>query len=210
MFELFFTYLAVLARHRTSPGSDERERYLAYCAGQGLARETLLRIARELLVVAERFDVTGGRQITRLEIEAAAGKWVRHQRRRRRGGRGQWSRQLFIQVATDWLRFLELLAASPDGKLNIHSDQINDFIAHSRDERGLSPRTVSHRRWQVERFLKHISSDKASIADIRIMRESKRRWRLSIRVTQPGRGGERMTSTEPGSAFRRHVSAWAG
>jgi site-specific recombinase XerC len=45
-----------------------------------------------------------------------------------------------------------LLAVSPDGKLNIHSDQIDDFIAHLRDERGLSPRTVSHRRWQVERF----------------------------------------------------------
>jgi integrase/recombinase XerD len=152
MFESLFAYPAVLARHQTGPGSAERGRYLAHCAGQGLARETLLRIARELLVVAERLDVTVGHQITRLEIEAAAGKWVRHQRRRRRGGRGECSRQLFIQVATDWLRFLELLAVSPDGKLNIHSDQIDDFIAHLRDERGLSPRTVSHRRWQVERF----------------------------------------------------------
>jgi hypothetical protein len=115
MFETLFTYSAVLARHKTGPGSAERQRYLAHCAGQGLARETLLHIARELLVVAERLDVTAGHQITRLEIEAAAGKWVRHQRRRRRGGRGEWSRQLFIQIATDWLRFLELLAVSPAG-----------------------------------------------------------------------------------------------
>ena len=168
MFEALFTYPAVLARHQTGPGSAERGRYLAHCAGQGLARETLLRIARELLVVAERLDVTVGHQITRLEIEAAARKWVRHQRRRRRGGRGEWSRQLFIQVAIDWLRFLELLAESPDGKLNIHSDQVDDFIAHLRDERGLSPRTVSHQRWQVERFLRHVSSTKASIADIAV------------------------------------------
>ncbi len=112
--------------------------------------------------------MTVGHQITRLEIETAAGKWVRHQRRRRRGGRGEWSRRLFVQVATDWLRFLELLAVLPDGKLNIHSDQIDDFIAHLRDERGLSPRTVSHQRWQVERFLRHVSSAKASIADIAV------------------------------------------
>jgi hypothetical protein len=168
MFETLFTYPAVLARYQTGPGSAERGRYLAHCAGQGLARETLLRIARELLVVAERLDVTVGHQITRLEIETAAGKWVRHQRRRRRGGRGEWSRRLFVQVATDWLRFLELLAVLPDGKLNIHSDQIDDFIAHLRDERGLSPRTVSHQRWQVERFLRHVSSAKASIADIAV------------------------------------------
>ena len=168
MFETLFTYSAVLTRHQTGPGSAERRRYLAHCAGQGLARKTLLRIARELLVVAERLDVTVGHQITRLEIEAAAGKWVRHQRRRRRAGRGEWSRQLFIQVATDWLRFLELLAVSPDGRLNIHSDRIDDFIAHLRDERGLSPRTVSHRRWHVEKFLRHVSSAKASIADLAV------------------------------------------
>jgi hypothetical protein len=159
MLETLFTYPAVLARHQMGPGSAERGRYLAHCAAQGLARETLLHIARELLVVAERLDVTAGQQITRLEIEAAAGKWVRHQRRRRRGGRGEWSRQLFIQIAADWLRFLELLAVSPAGRL-IHSDQIDDFIAHLSDERGLSPRTVSHRRWQVERFLRHISPPK--------------------------------------------------
>jgi site-specific recombinase XerD len=119
-------------------------------------------------VIAERIDVTVGHEVTRREIEVAAGKWLRHQRKQRRAGRGEWSRQLFIQVATDWLRFLELLAASPDGKPNIHSEQVDDFIAYLRDERGLSPRTVSHRRWQVERFLRHVSSDKASIADIAV------------------------------------------
>src|SRR5664279_6637113 len=87
MFETLFTYPAVLTRHQTGPGAAERGRYLAHCAGQGLSRKTLLRIARELLVVAERLDVTVGHQIARLEIEAAAGKWVRHQRRRRRAGR---------------------------------------------------------------------------------------------------------------------------
>ena len=38
MFETLFTYPAVLARYQTGPGSAERGRYLAHCAGQGLAR----------------------------------------------------------------------------------------------------------------------------------------------------------------------------
>jgi len=168
MFESLFIYPAVLRRHQTGPGTAERERYLTHCAGLGLARETLLRIARELLVVAERIDVTLGRQVTGREIGVAAGKWMRHQRKRRRAGRGEWSRQLFIQVAIDWLRFLGLLEDSPSRKPSTHSRQVDDFIAYLRDERGLSPRTIASRRWQVERFLLLLSSDKASIADIAV------------------------------------------
>ena len=40
MFEILFTYPAVLARHQTGPAAAERGSYLAHCAGQGLARET--------------------------------------------------------------------------------------------------------------------------------------------------------------------------
>jgi site-specific recombinase XerD len=168
VFESLFIYPAVLTRHQTGPGAAERERYLTHCAGLGLARETLLRIARELLVVAERIDVTLGRQVTGREIAVAAGKWMRHQRKRRRADQGEWSRQLFIQVAIDWLRFLGLLEDSPDRKPSTHSRQVDNFIAYLRDERGLSPRTIASRRWQVERFLVLLSSDKASIADIAV------------------------------------------
>jgi len=168
MFDTLFTYPAALARHQTGPGAVQRERYLAHCASLGLGRATLLRIARELLVVAERIDVTAGHQVTRREIEGAARHWARHQRRRRRADRGEWSRQLFIQVATDWLRFLALLVELPDRNRTVHSEQVEDFIAHLRDERGLSPRTVSGQRWQVEAFLRHVSPGKASIADISI------------------------------------------
>ena len=42
MFEILFAYRKVLARHQAGPAAADRERYLAYCAGQGAARETLL------------------------------------------------------------------------------------------------------------------------------------------------------------------------
>src|SRR5262252_2746831 len=61
MFEVLFIYPKVLARHQAGPAALDRERYLAHCAGQGAAHGTLLRIARELLVIAERIDVTVGK-----------------------------------------------------------------------------------------------------------------------------------------------------
>jgi integrase/recombinase XerD len=41
MFETLFKYPRVLARHREGPVADARERFLTYCAEQGLARESL-------------------------------------------------------------------------------------------------------------------------------------------------------------------------
>ena len=53
MFETLFKYPRVLARHREGPVADARERFLVHCAEQGLAQESLLRTAREVLIIAE-------------------------------------------------------------------------------------------------------------------------------------------------------------
>jgi hypothetical protein len=54
MFDTLFHYPRVLERHRTGPAADERERFLAYCASGGAAHSTLLCLAPELLVIAQR------------------------------------------------------------------------------------------------------------------------------------------------------------
>ena len=84
MFETLFKYPGVLVRHRDGPFADLRERFLIHCANQGLAHATLLGVARELLVVARRIDLTANRRFNLQEIEAAADRWFRHQKRRRR------------------------------------------------------------------------------------------------------------------------------
>jgi integrase len=169
MFEVLFIYPKVLARHRAGPAALDRERYLAHCAGQGAAHGTLLRIARELLVIADRIDVTVGKSVTRSEIDAAARAWARQQKRRCRAGSEQWSRHLFAQVAAAWLRFLGMLEDQPHSERNaFFSEHVDEFIAHLRDERGLSASTVANRRWQVEGFLDYVSSSKASIASITV------------------------------------------
>lgn len=168
MFEVLFAYPKVLARHQTGPAAADRERYLAHCAGLGAARETLLRIARELLAIAERIDVTTGDSVTRSEIAAAARAWARQQKRRCRADSGEWSQQLFNQAAVAWLRFLGILKDLPHDRRSIFSGHIDDFIAHLRDERGLSPRTICCQQWQIEGFLEHVSSSRASMASITV------------------------------------------
>jgi site-specific recombinase XerD len=169
MFEGLFTYPNVLARHQQGPESSKRACYLTRLAGQGAARETLLRIARELLIIAERLDLSAGRRIGHEEIEAAAQRWAEYQHTRKRTGGEKWSKRLFQDVAAAWLRFLGQLEEPSVGEPKIHSEHVDDFIAYQRDERGLSPSTLAAQRWQVENFLGHLGAEKSSIAAITII-----------------------------------------
>ena len=81
MFEELFISPAVLRRHRAAPWATERARYLAYRAAQGYARPTLLRLARELRVVACHLDLAPGRAVPPSQIAAAAERWAARQRR---------------------------------------------------------------------------------------------------------------------------------
>jgi integrase/recombinase XerD len=130
MFEVLFAYPKVLARHQAGPAAADRERYLVHCAGQGAARETLLRIAQKMLVIAERIEVTAGEPVTRSEIDAAARAWARQQKRRRTVDNKECSRHLFTQVAVEWLRFLGILEDLPHAARNAFSGQVDDFIAY--------------------------------------------------------------------------------
>src|SRR5215471_19430200 len=106
MFETLFQYPAVVARHRSGPFAEARERFLNHLVSQGFARATLLVYARELLVIAERIDITLGEAIGLSTIEAAANRWAREQRQRQRAHGLRWSQEFFVQIATDWLHFL--------------------------------------------------------------------------------------------------------
>src|SRR4029077_16686852 len=98
MFTSLFKYPTVLRRHLEDPAADERERFLLHRANQGAARDTLLRIARELLVIVRNVSMARGKAINRHDLEVAAARWARHQQRRKRSRGLRWSRELFLQV----------------------------------------------------------------------------------------------------------------
>jgi hypothetical protein len=110
MFDTLFRYPAIVARHQGGRFAAARELFLNHCAGQGMAHTTLQRYAHELLVVAERIDITVGDAIESSAIEAAADYWARERHQRQRVGGLRWSRELFVQTATDWLRQYETAA----------------------------------------------------------------------------------------------------
>lgn len=169
MFEDLFVYPKVLARHQHGPEASKRARYLRHLADQGAARETLLRFARELLIISERLDLSADRMIGYEEIKAAAQSWAEYQHTRSRAAGEEWSRRLFQDIAAAWLRFLGQLQEPSVGEPKIHSEKVDDFIAYQQDERGLSASTLVAQRWQVENFLGHLGAGNSSIAAITIV-----------------------------------------
>jgi hypothetical protein len=129
MFDTLFRYPAIVARHQGGRFAAARELFLNHCAGQGMAHATLQRYAQELLVVAQRIDITVGDAIDSAVIEAAADHWAREQHQRQRAGGLRWSRELFVQTATDWLRFLGR-SEVPKPKIVPFADRIADFAAY--------------------------------------------------------------------------------
>jgi integrase/recombinase XerD len=165
MFETLFRYPRVLARHLAGPSVEARDEFLVHCAQAGAARESLLHLASELLLVARRIDISGTTAITLHTVEVAADGWVRHQRRHQRIRDPRFCRQRFVQVATDWLRFLARLEATPE-KLCANADLVDEFADYMRLERGLSPHTIHNRCWHVQAFLHWLSKQSCSIAEV--------------------------------------------
>ena len=79
MFEELFKRPSVLARHKSAPYAQERERYLSHCAQQGYARATLLVLAYELLWVARRLSVHPELKVTTEQIRVAAKGWAQRE-----------------------------------------------------------------------------------------------------------------------------------
>jgi site-specific recombinase XerD len=159
-----------VTRHRAGPFVEARERYLNHCVRQGLAGATLQRYARELLVIADRIDITSGEAIGLPTIEVAADKWARQQRQKQRVQDLRWSRQLFVQTATSWLHFLGRLQ-KPKAEICPWVDRLADFATYQRDERGLSPVTIASQGWHAEKFLSWLGKqnrgfDQVCLADV--------------------------------------------
>ena len=167
MLERLFKYPAVLARHRNAPLFEERERYLMYRAQQGCANNTLLRIARELLSVIQPLGMPSKSLVTAQQIRVAAERWARKQCRRGRAHCFRWSRELFVRVATDWLRFLGRLDEPPTESLPFEW-VIEEYCGWLSAERGLSSVTIDNYSWHLKRFLQWCEEHDRPLASIQI------------------------------------------
>ena len=143
MVEDLFKRPSVLVRYREGPLAEAREEFLKHCAKEGYSRSMLQKIAWVLLAVAHSIDIDHG-QVTTQDIELAVDRRMRFKRQSIRVKESVWTRQMFIHFATEWVRRLGCLQQVAKEQ-NVFTAQINAFTRYMRDERGLSPVTISTR-----------------------------------------------------------------
>ncbi|MBP1688442.1 MAG: integrase [Deltaproteobacteria bacterium] len=165
MFDQLFKQPCALSRQRSAPLASERASFLAQRAEEGTAPGTLVRLARELLVIVQELDLTNNDVMTPLTIEAAAERWARHQERLHRAHTRRWSQVFFRQTATDWLRFLGRLYV-PEPEPKPFAALVEHFANGLQHERGFSTATISNYQWHIERFLSWFSTQPRRFADV--------------------------------------------
>jgi integrase/recombinase XerD len=164
MFEQLFRLPAVVARHRTGPFADARERFLRSCAENGMTTSTLWGHACHLLEIAKRLDIDGA--ITQQEIESVADRWGQFQRRKGRSY-SRKARQRVVQITSDWLRFLGRLPKQ-DSETFVGIAYLRDFTAFMAEQRGLSAYTIHNCQKIVTRFLKEFSAEGRPFASLTV------------------------------------------
>lgn len=150
MLEVLFKHPKILKRYRDAPYAQETNAYLLHCAMQGYSQSVLHKIAWILLSVTSRLKIGDG-MITTQDIELAVDGRERFKRHILNPKQSASTRELSIHWVKQWIRWLGKLQdiANDSG---IFSDEIDAFCTHMRDERGLSPVTISTRRERLNWF----------------------------------------------------------
>jgi site-specific recombinase XerD len=182
MFDTLFKQPAVLARYWQGPFLENRERYLKQCAEEGYTLSSLKKIAWVQLTVAHSLDLHQGK-VTARDIEMAVDGRKRFRFSPSQDSDG--SRQELIYFATGWLRRLGYLEL-PRKAENSFDSHIASFVRYLREERGLSPVTISTRRERLVWFFESLhpprdSLRSISIADVEafIERKGNQGWKRS-------------------------------
>lgn len=166
MFEILFKYPAVIARYRAAPHADSCEHFLKDCANRGYSHAMLCKIAWVLLSVAPGINIDAG-EVSLHDIELAVDQRTRFTRRSGHADGFRWSRQMFIHIATEWVQSLGCVVHVPKVERRF-TEQLETFARYLRDERGLSPVTISTRHDHLTGFFERLASARDSIRAITI------------------------------------------
>ena len=166
MIEYLFKYPTVLARYREGPLAEVREEFLKHCAKEGYSHSMLRKIAWILLAVANSINIDHG-NVTMQDIESAVDRRMRFKRQAIHAKESVWTRQMFIHFATEWVRHMGILQQLPKVQ-NIFTAQIDVFARHMREERGLSPVTISTRCERLAWFFDGLPSARDTLRAITI------------------------------------------
>jgi integrase/recombinase XerD len=166
MFEQLFERPSAVARHASAPYSDERRRYLTYCAQRGDSRSTLLLKADDLLWVARKLSVYPDLRVTIEQVRTVAHHWNDRERACGRGLNTDFTRDRFVQTARAWLRYLGYFPP-PLEPISFQS-QLGEYCSWARNERGLSDATMKRYHHNIKQFLRWYGVLKRPLSAMRV------------------------------------------
>jgi integrase/recombinase XerD len=163
LFDQLFSSPSKLVRHRSARFLDERVRFLKHCMDRGTSRESLRKVALELLVIADQLDVRSKTVFQSVDVEDAAHRGAYQKPPRHKFKDAAKAKMRFVLTATRWLKFLGRLHS-----FGHHKHFIDEFASYLDRERGLSPMTIETDCGNVGRFLtRHCKGDQR-LTDISI------------------------------------------
>jgi site-specific recombinase XerD len=166
MFETLFKRPTILARYREGPLLEARKGFLEKCAMHGYSCAMLKKIAWVQLSLAHTIDIDHGKVTTHdIELAVDGRQSFKHSLKPKQICPG--SRQLFIHLATEWVRSLGCFE-SPSKLNGPFAYQIAAFVLYLREERGLSPVTISTRCERLAWFFESLHPPRNSLRTISI------------------------------------------
>lgn len=167
MFEKVFGKVSDVVHHTIAPYAVERQRFLEHCREQGFTKASVERMAGILLTAAIDLQAHGGLEADPARLEASA---TRIERVRSEAGFIRGCRKYhraFLRYTTRWLLFtghLQDLAPRP----RPYAALLDDFARSMTEERGLSLRTLSLRRWHLGKFLDWLHKRGRRVSDLNL------------------------------------------
>lgn len=165
MHDELFQKPTIIERYRAAPHTESREDFLRKASGEGHSHSMLQRMAWALLVVAQEVNIDAG-SVSAKELERALRRRTRFENRINNSD-SEHTIQLFLRTGKAWLRAVGALRSKPEPALRFAAE-LGAFLEHMRDERGLSPATITDREQQMRWFFASLPSSVRALRNIKI------------------------------------------
>jgi site-specific recombinase XerD len=150
-------YQRLQEKHLSAPLLAERDLYLSHLEHLGAGHTELRTKAAYLHHIVRILNLDRLRQVTLSEIRHGAEVWASRAEAFPQDSKRQGTARYFTRYATQWLRFLELLAPSPRPAFQ---DLLTKFADYEIKVRGLSVQTVKGYQSRMAFFFKWLIADR--------------------------------------------------
>jgi integrase/recombinase XerD len=158
LFETLFPRPFTARMQQSAPFAEARSNYLVHLTKQGYARATIRAVARDILGVAERVELTAPGKATIAAVESAVDRWMQTDERTSWGTRAR-----IVNAARSWLLFSDMFAEEEHPQP--FAGCLEQFTRYMREDRGLAAATISSRLKAINSFLVWFQNEKPALSD---------------------------------------------